>query len=351
MSGDETCFVVCERVEMPDTTARHGAIFVKAIAEELIARGYDRGEIFADTGIDPGILSEEKPVSGFASIAAFFEKWATQLGNDILGFQYGQASEMRRSGLICYVGLSSPTVLDFYRNIARYRRVFSDAMEMEVDQLETTGVLTWYSNVPQSVNRRQFVEFSTAGALAALRQSVGKRIVPQWVTFKHARNTNLEAFEQFFGCDVQFGAPVNSLRFRSDDLALPLQTADNELYLVLMQCCEDVLKRKSALAPNLVLDVERAITDRLCTGEATQFEVAGALGMSPRTLSRKLAKEGTTFFRTLEDLRKSLAISYLRDSNLVLAEISYLLGYAGLSSFNDAFKRWTGQSPGQYRNL
>jgi len=67
-------------------------------------------------------------------------------------------------------------------------------------------------------------------------------------------------------------------------------------------------------------------------------------------LSRRLASEGTTFFKTLEELRQALARNYLRDSGLTLAEIAFLLGYSGLSSFNDAFKRWTGHTPGQYRN-
>lgn len=335
---------------MPDTTARHGAVFVKVIAEELIERGFGVGDVFEGTGIDPSILDQEKPVAGFGSIAAFFEKWAKQSGNDILGFQRGQVCEMRRAGLICYVGLSSPTVLDFYKNMARYRRVFSDAIEVDIDQLETTGLLTWYSNVPGTIVRRQFVEFGTAGTMTALRQSVGKRITPKGVTFKHARKTNLDEFGRFFGCEVRFSASVNSVRLNLSDLDLPLQTADNELYSVLTQYCDEVLSRKSTRSPDLLLDVERAIVDRLSIGEATQEEVASALGMSPRTLSRRLAKEGTTFFKTLEDLRKSLATSYLKDSNLMLAEISYLLGYAGLSSFSEAFRRWTGQSPGQYRN-
>ena len=118
---------------MPDTTARHGAVFVKEMAEELIGQGFEIGEIFDGTGIDPRLLNEEKPVAGFASIAAFFEKCAKRSGNDILGFQRGQTSEMRRTGLICYVGLASPTVLGFYKNIARYRRVFSEALEINVD--------------------------------------------------------------------------------------------------------------------------------------------------------------------------------------------------------------------------
>lgn len=335
---------------MPDTTARHGAVFVKALAEDLRNQGLGIDEIFAGTGIDPFILQEEKPVAEFASIASFFEKWSDLTGNDLLGFQRGQTSEMRRSGLICYVGLSSPTTLDFYKNIARYRRVFSDVMEIDTERLASDGVLSWYFNVPSSVARRQYVEFGASGIVASLRRNVNRRVTPDYVTFKHVRKTNRAAFEDFFGCDVRFGARTNAMKLKASDLALPLSTADNELYSVLTQYCDDVLRRQSKRAPDLIVDVERAIVDRLAVGEASQNKVAVALGMSARTLSRRLAKEGTTFFRTLEELRKSLAVNYLKDSDLVLAEISFLLGYSGLSSFSEAFKRWTGQSPGQFRN-
>ena len=71
--------------------------------------------------------------------------------------------------------------------------------------------------------------------------------------------------------------------------------------------------------------------------------------MSPRTLSRKLGRAGTSYFTILEELRKALAIRYLRESRLPLSEIAFLLGYSGLNSFSEAFRRWTGQSPGQFR--
>lgn len=335
---------------MSSNSPQHGAIFVKTLAQDLLDQGYSEQEVFHGTGLDPSLLSVDKPFAGFDRVAAFFEHAADLTDNDVLGFVRGQKREMRRAGLIFYVGLSSPTVLDSIKNIARYRRVFSDAVEMDHQKLETEGVLKWHFSVPTSLKRRQFVEFSASGLLFDLRQCANRRFCPELVTFRHARNSNIAEFERFFGCGVEFGAPENTFRFRPADLALPLMTADDELYAILQKCCEDSLKVKSRNMPAVISDVERQIADRLAAGEANQESVAKSLGMSPRTLSRRLAQEDTTFFRVMEGLRRSLATSYLRDSNLVLAEIAYLLGYAGLSSFNDAFKRWTGQTPGQYRN-
>ena len=295
-------------------------------------------------------IVEENPVAGFGAIAALFEHAAELTGNDSFGFELGQVSEIRRSGLIAYVGLSSPTLRDALKNIARYRRVYSDAIELDTSRLDSDGVLEWSFRIPTRVPHRQQVEFFAAGLFSTLRQSLSRQICPRRVQFRHARNTNVGEFERFFGCEVQFGAAVNALWFKPSDLSLPLATADNELYKVLTRYCQEVLRRKSSNASDLVVEVDRTIADLLALGEASQENVAKRLGMSPRTLSRRLAREGTTFFSTLEAMRKSLAVSYLRDSDLALAEVAFLLGYAGLSSFNDAFKRWMGKTPGQYRN-
>lgn len=335
---------------MVQPTPLHGAVFVQTLARDLLAQGFDGHQIFGGSGITPDLLDQEKPFLPFDQIAAFFERASELTGDDLLGFVRGGKREMRRTGLISYVGLSSPTVKDFIRNVARYRRVFSDAVEINIDRLEQDGVLRWYFAVPTNVKRRQYVEFGASGLVFAMRQATNRNFCPELVTFHHSRKTNIEAFERFFGCPVKFGQNANAYHFKATDLELPLMTADNELYKVLTDLCERVLKDKSRNLPPIVVEVERAIADKLASGDASQEIVARTLGMSARTLSRRLAEQNTTFFKTLEELRTALAVNYLKDSNLSLAEISYLLGYSGLSSFNDAFKRWTGNTPGQYRD-
>jgi AraC-like DNA-binding protein len=335
---------------MPATFPKHEAIYVKKLVEDLRGQGYSEHQVFHGTGVTEAMLEPDKPIAEFDQIAEFFEHASELTGDDTLGFMRGQKREMRRSGLICYVGVSSPTVLDFIQNVTRYRRVFSDAIELDCSTLENDGVVNWHFSVPAKIKRRQYVEFGASGFLHALRQAANRDFHPELVVFSHARNANIAEFETYFGCEVRFGAPQNSVKFKAADLALPLITADDELYKILKNCCDLALQTKARNIPPLIVDVERSIADRLTKGEVTQDDVAKALGMSPRTLARRLANENTTFFKTLEGLRKALALNYLHDSSLVLAEISFLLGYSGMSSFNDAFKRWTGTTPGQYRN-
>lgn len=335
---------------MQESTPLHGAIYVKLLAEELRGHGYSEQQIFADSGLNAKAFEDRRPTAPYAKVAAFFENAATLTDNDILGLENGIKRDFHLSGLVSYVGTASPTALDALNNISRYRRVFSDVVEMNVDSLAKNGRLVWSFRVSSAIERRQHVEFSAIGLLVALRQCTNREIRPDVVTFRHSRNTNLRAFARAFGCKVLFDQRENCIHFKPADLELHLVTADNELYAILTDYCDIVLQSKSRNTSDLLIEVERAIADRLTSGEATQHHVAKTLGMSARTLSRRLAKEETTFFRTVENLRHSLAQQYLSNSDLVLAEIAYLLGYSGLSSFNDAFKRWTGKTPGQYRD-
>jgi AraC-like DNA-binding protein len=95
--------------------------------------------------------------------------------------------------------------------------------------------------------------------------------------------------------------------------------------------------------------VENEVQRLLPHGKAQREEVAKAVRMSTRTLSRRLAGEGTGFEEILDELRRSLAHQYIKEPGLSLSQISWLLGYEGATSFNHAFKRWTGRSPSEVR--
>ncbi len=332
------------------TGPNHGAFAVKYLAQFLLREGYSEAQIFEGTGVAPDVLTRDHPVLPFREIAQFFENASHLTQNDILGHQRGQKRDFRKAGLISYVGMSSPTIRDALGNMIRYMRVFSDAVELDPSELQRTGKLVWRYVVPHDVNRRQFVEFGASGLIHDLRLAANRDFSPRCVSFRHARRTNLDAFGSFFKSEVRFADAENAVHFAPKDLDLPLLTADNDLHLVLQDHCEMVLRDKSRNVPSLILDVERAIAAHLTVGRATHVHVASSLGMSARTLSRRLAEEGTSFKAALNSLRASLAKSYLKDSDLTLAEISYLLGYSQSGAFNDAFRRWTGKTPGQFRS-
>ena len=133
------------------------------------------------------------------------------------------------------------------------------------------------------------------------------------------------------------------------DLSIPIIDADKRLLDVLRSHCTEVLAKHRKRRPSLIETVERLIVDRLSSDEARIDIVAKELAVSRRTFSRALAKLGTSFHAIVETLRKDLAHKYLKQSDLTLKEITFLLGYADISSFNHAFRRWTAKTPSDVR--
>jgi len=103
------------------------------------------------------------------------------------------------------------------------------------------------------------------------------------------------------------------------------------------------------LAPDVSHVVRRRIREASHGPLPEMASVAAALAMSPRTLQRRLAGQRTTYRRLLSEVREDLACQHLAESRLSIAEIAFLLGFADVTSFHRAFKRWTGQTPRTYR--
>ena len=130
---------------------------------------------------------------------------------------------------------------------------------------------------------------------------------------------------------------------------LPLIHADPSLNNLVLKYCEAALTDRRGNVSQLRTRVENAISSLLPHGRVLAEDVARALGMSERTLVRRLSDEGLSFTEILQQLRRDLAVRYLTDRKLHVSKIAWLLGFKEVSSFTHAFKRWTGKTPSKMR--
>jgi AraC-like DNA-binding protein len=156
-------------------------------------------------------------------------------------------------------------------------------------------------------------------------------------------------FTSFFGTDVEFDADADEIVFSASIASLPIVGRDTYLNKLLRRYAEEALASQPVLRVSNHSRVERIIPQLLPHGRAELSEVARQLGMSSRTLSRKLREEGVTYAEILDKLRLALAKRYLSDRELPVTEIAWLLGYREVSSFAHAFKRWIGMTPRKFR--
>lgn len=320
--------------------------FGKTLVEDLHQRGFSKSAIVGNTGVDLSLLNSEEPKVPFDSLALLFERAAELTGDDLVGFRHAQNSDYRRLGLIAFTGISSPDVRSLLHTLSRYQRINSDVLLMDSSQLDDKGILRWHYQVPRQVVRQQFVEFNATGLVHVLRRLTRREVTPVHLGFRHFRRANLQPLSRYFGRVPELGSAENCLHFKLDDLDLPLQTSDHLLNRMLTNFSEDALKGLACSKPSLANSVEEIIA-RAPT--KNQSEVAKELGMSARTLSRRLSDADTSFFQVVEGYREAVSKNMLRDSDFQLTEIAFVLGYSDLSTFSTAFRRWTGRTPSDYR--
>ena len=157
-------------------------------------------------------------------------------------------------------------------------------------------------------------------------------------------------FRAFFSVDIEFGANADEICFPQPIALLSVVGRDEHLNELLRRYAEEALARKPRERLTVRSKAEDILSELLPHGRATASEVARRLGMSLRTLSRKLGEEGTSFAEILDQLRAALAKRYLHDETLPVSEIAWLLGYREVSSLTHAFKRWTGTTPRRFRS-
>ena len=285
-----------------------------------------------------------------AAQARFLEYAAEALGDSALGLHLAAGGDPRTVGLVYYIGAAAKTLGEAMELMTRYVSIADECARLKLAP-QPDGVALEYKFVGLSRHLlRQQSEFALAMAINAIRFASGREIQPVRVRFAHVRRSDLKDFVRFFGCPVEFNAPSDHLAFSRETLALPLVTADPQLLLTLRPICEAEAGALNKRAGFLRASVESEVQRLLPQGHANIKTVAKALGLSARTLSRYLAAEGSAFTEIVDELRHTLALQYLKEPNLPLAQIAWLLGYGTATSFTHAFRRWAGRPPSAVRS-
>jgi AraC-like DNA-binding protein len=176
-----------------------------------------------------------------------------------------------------------------------------------------------------------------------------RRLLATHVSFTHRRSDDVSELNAFFGSKVKFGAAVDEVAFPTSIRQMAVVGADSYLNELLIKYCEEALAARPTNRSPFGLSVENAIALLLPHGKPRASEIGRKLGVSQRTLARRLSSEGLTFAGVLQSVRSDLANRHLADETLSISKIAWLLGYQDVSSFTHAVRRWTGRAPKEVR--
>ena len=318
------------------------------IVAALRRRGVDPEPLLKEVGLARGDLADPDNRVPYAAVLGLAERAATATGDAGFGLRLGASIDPRDSGLLGFVLLNSPTLLDALGNLKRYFRVIGEGEDFEIERGGPTVTLRFRETDPALRGLRQNSDYLAAIVLRACRDLVRRRIVPRRASFIHARPNGRVPYDEVLGCPVSFGAPWDALTFDAATMALPVVGADDRLLAALQAACARLLGPAPAQR-DLVHEVRELMLDGLSRGGATLDAAAGAVGLSPKTLERRLARHGTSFTKLLDTLRADLVRQYLADTDFRLEQVAYLAGYSEPAALVRAFRRWTGTTPAAFR--
>ncbi|WDZ80414.1 AraC family transcriptional regulator ligand-binding domain-containing protein (plasmid) [Ensifer adhaerens] len=296
------------------------------------------------SGLD---LANRKRINTSSQIK-FLGKVSRACGDDWLGLTLAKDFDLREMGVLFYAAASSSRLGDALLRIERYARVANEALTIQIARVPNCHIGFGYTGTPRQLNRHQ-IEFTVLVLLRLCREIVGQSLAPLRVSFVHHRSGDLRNIRELLGCDVEFDAYADELEFDAAAADLPLAGDDQFLNELMVQMCEDAISIRATNASTLRTLVENTVAPLLPHAEATAKTVARRLGLSERSLARRLADEELSFGEILDELRRDLAVRYLEEEHLQASQIAWLLGFHQPSSFTHAFRRWTGKSPSEFR--
>jgi AraC-like DNA-binding protein len=319
------------------------SLLAAKIAGIAVLLGADGPGLLAAAGLTPAALADPEGRVPRAALMALFEEAARRTGDDAFGLHAAELSQPDNP--LAFALQSSRTLGEAYRRAARYVHLVNDTLEIRLEDEGDACWLTLHQQHPGAV--RHGVEFSLALVFHISRRVLGAAFRVHRVCFRHPPPAQAEEHARLFEASVEFGGDRDAIVFARPLLDAPLPTASERISRHLDRLLDEMLAalpRRGELSER----VRDALAADLRDGP-TMEGVAARLGMPPRTLQRRLTAEGASYNGLLDELRHELALRYLRQRELALAEVAFLLGFAEQSAFQRAFRRWTSTSPAEWR--
>lgn len=308
--------------------------------------GLDRAALLSEAGLSEPDLADRDAYLPFARQVA--------LGEAIIaarpGVNIGMAALRHVSpsdfGVLGYVITHSATLREALDGFVRFQRLLTDGVRWQVE-LGSDCAITVNAD-PAYARLGHPIEALVGLWIVIGRMLTGVAWSPLSVRFQHAPLGDPQEVEQNLGASVTFRAAKNEVRLALETLQLPVTAGRAALMPSLAQLAEARLAQIDGFGTTTA-QLRALMFERIPRGVTARSELARILGMSERTLNRRLHEEGTTFRDVLDGVRHELALAWLSDARHAVYEVAFLLGYSEPSTFYRSFRRWTGESPKEWR--
>ena len=325
--------------------------FVQQLADAVRSCGHDPLPLLDQYGLDAARLSQPMARLSIPRYMRLGHAAIALTGDPALGLRMGQLSRLSQAGLAGVTAAQAPTVREAARTLIRFEALYGSNYRGQSSLHEDAqgAWLRFYSISPYNAYNRFVVDSIISGWLHQLSAVADRPLTCEHIEIEFSEPEYAEQYSVLSHNPVRFRADTNQLRLNHATLDRRNPQHCPSTWAYLLQLCERELEQLTRTR-SLRERITQLLGPLLNGGREPDLEeVAARLKLPTWTLRRKLTEEGTQFRAILNDTRRDLAMTYIRDTELAFGEIAYLLGFASAEAFQRAFKRWNAETPGEFR--
>ncbi|MDQ8036530.1 MAG: AraC family transcriptional regulator [Pedobacter sp.] len=310
--------------------------------------GADSNMLLARAGLTPAQLRDPESRIGLTEFMKLGAAAIRETREPALGLRMGEMNRVVDLGLPGLLAMTSPTLGEAFEVLTRFETLGGRCYRGVSSFVPSMPAVVFYSIAPYNEYNR-FVVDSVLSCWQTLAETLtGESDLVQEVHIEFPAPDYQNRYQDTFNAAVSFGRPENRLVLKPEAARLPVLQAEPLLHQQLLAMAQAQAKRL-AVIETFTGRVQQILGPLLHGHTPTLEDTASRLGIPDWTLRRKLKEEGITFQALLDNMRKDLALGYMRETQMSLGEVSYVLGFSTPGAFQRAFKRWTGDTPGDYR--
>ncbi len=324
------------------------SLFVHKVIRQ-VSDDLDRRALLTSVGIDPDSKVDPSVMVSDKNYYALLETIAHLDPNSIdLPLRVGATMRCGDYGAFGLAWKSALNLHDSYERAERYARVLTSVSTYQVRDAQEGVYMHLHRDGVRSLGLRLSNEASIASIVAISQEVSTAKFQPQAIFFKHSAPRSTVAHKSHFNCPVHFDSDMDALLVSGALLQAPNRVGDSSISKFFDSHLDEALSNYDDSA-SLEHRVRIQVSQALSQGVPRISDIAGHLGMSGRTLQRRLSEREHSFQNLVDESRRELAMRLLKDTEYPLAEVAFLTGFSEQSAFNRAFKRWAGQTPRSFR--
>jgi AraC-type DNA-binding domain-containing proteins len=321
---------------------------VHPILGYLVKKGYELDSFFQYASFDKLLLQDIEARIREETFDRLLDAASAYTNDKQFGLHLGQTIELSSLGILGYVLLNSDTIGAALAAYQRYNIIVCSGIDIEWESAQGRTNLLLNIRDPLRQASRHAVEGMVSSLYHLTLKLSCRNVALHRVQFAHGAPDDQREYEDLLGIQPEFAAGVNLITLDNEVLQYPILISNRELRSTFEAYAEEA--RSELLHGRTWADQVYKWINRCMPATFPSVEAAARnLNVSVRTMQINLKQENTTYSSLFNKARMELAVHYLRDPRFTVAEIAYLLQFSEPSAFQSAFKKWSGQPPGQYR--